>query len=83
MFVANVVVGEHIIDRAIFESLREANDYAQDTTRHKVWDLGNGYIYYGDVETRIYEPNLEVTSNHQDEHILSFTRPIRNSTNVV
>jgi len=83
MFITNVVVGEHILDRAIFGSLREATDYAQETTRHKVWELGNGQFYYGNVETRVYEPKLEVTSDYQDEHILSFTGPVRNSTNVV
>lgn len=83
MFITNVVVGEHILDRAIFWNLREATDYAQETTRHKVWELGNGQFYYGNVETRVYEPKLEVTSDYRDEHILSFTGPVRNSTNVV
>ena len=83
MFITNVVVGDHILDRAIFRDLREASKYAQETVRHKVWELSNGQFYYGNVEARVYEPNLEVTSDYKDEHILSFTGPIRNSTNVV
>ena len=83
MFITNVVVGDHILERAIFWDLREASKYAQETVRHKVWELSNGQFYYGNVEARVYEPNLEVTSDYEDEHILSFTGPIRNSTNVV
>lgn len=83
MFITNVVVGDHILERAIFWDLREASKYAQETVRHKVWELSNGQFYYGNVEARVYEPNLEVTSDYKDEHILSFTGPIRNSTNVV
>lgn len=83
MFITNVVVGDHILDRSIFWDLKEASKYAQETVRHKVWELGNGQFYYGSVESRIYEPKLEVTSDYQDEHILSFIGPIRNSTNVV
>ena len=83
MFITNVVVGDHILDSAIFWNLKEASNYAQETVRHKVWELGNGQFYYGSVESRVYEPNLEVTSDYQDEYILSFTGPIRDSTNVV
>ena len=83
MFVTNVVVGDHILDRAIFWDLKEASEYAQETTKHKVWELGNGQFYYGNVETRVYEPKLETTSDYKDEHILSFTEPVRNSTNVL
>ena len=83
MFIANVVVGDHILDRAIFWDLKEASDYAQETTKHKVWELGNGQFYYGNVEARVYEPKLETASDYQDEHILSFIGPIRNSTDVL
>lgn len=83
MYITNVVVGEHILDRAIFWTLKEASQYAQETTTHKVWELGNGQFYYGNVEARVYEPNLYETSDYEDEHILSFTEPVRNSTNVV
>ena len=83
MFVTNVVVGDHILDRAIFWDLKEASEYAQETTKHKVWELGNGQFYYGSVEARVYEPPLHVTSDYKDEHILSFSGPVRNSTNVL
>ena len=83
MFITHVVVGEHILDRAIFWDLKEASEYAQETVRHKVWELGNGQFYYGNVEARVYEPKNLEASDYQDEHILSFTGPIRDSTNVV
>ena len=83
MFITNVVVGDHILDRAIFWDLREASNYAQETTKHKVWELGNGQFYYGNIEARVYEPNLYETSDYVDEHILSFVGPVRNSTDVV
>lgn len=84
MFITNVIVGDHILERAFFWNIKEASEYAQETVKHKVWELGDGQFYYGDVETRVYEPtSYRVSSDYQDEHILSFTRPIRNSTNVV
>jgi len=83
MFIANVVVGEHILDRAIFWDLKEASEYAQETVKHKVWELGNGQFYYGSVEARVYEPSLYVTTDYKDEYILSFVGPIRDSTNVL
>jgi hypothetical protein len=83
MFITNVVVGDLILDRGFFWDLKEASKYAQETVRHKVWELGNGQFYYGNVEARVYEPKHLETSDYQDEYILSFTGPIRNSTNVV
>ena len=83
MFITNVVVGDLILDRGFFWDLKEASKYAQETVRHKVWELGNGQFYYGDVEARVYEPKHLEPSDYKDEHILSFTGPIRYSTNVV
>jgi len=83
MFITNVVVGDLILDRGFFWNLKEASKYAQETVRHKVWELGNGRFYYGNVEARVYEPKHLEASDYKDEHILSFTGPIRNSTNVV
>ena len=83
MFITHVVVGEHILDRAIFWDLKEASEYAQETVRHKVWEIGNGQFYYGNVEARVYEPKNLEASDYQDEYILSFTGPIRDSTNVL
>jgi hypothetical protein len=83
MFITNVIVGDLILDRGFFWDLKEASKYAQETVRHKVWELGNGQFYYGNVEARVYEPKHLEASDYKDEHILSFTGPIRNSTNVV
>ncbi len=83
MFITNVVVGDCILDRGFFCNLKEASEYAQETVRHKVWEIGNGQFYYGNVETRIYEPKYLEASDYKDEHILSFSRPVRDSTNAV
>jgi len=83
MFITNVVVGNLILDRAIFWDLREASSYAQEATKHKVWELEDGKFYYGDVESRIYEPYLYNTSDYVDEHILSFTGSIRIGADVL
>ena len=78
MFLANVTVGNIILDRALFWDLKQAVKYAKEAATHKVWELGDGQFYYGEVEARIYQPNLRVTSDHKDEHILSFTHSKRN-----
>ena len=83
MFIANVVIGDYIIERSFFYNLIEASEYAQETVRHKVWEIGNGQFYYGNVEARIYEPKYLEASDYKDEHILSFSRPVRNSTNAM
>jgi len=83
MFITNVVVGDHILDRGFFWKLKEAAEYAQETVRHKVWELGDGQFYYGNVEARIYEPKNIESSDYQDEYILSFSKPVRNSSNVL
>ena len=83
MFIANVVVGNLILDRAIFWDIREASKYAREATTHKVWELGEGQFYYGEVEARIYQPNLRVTSDYKDEHILSFSHTKRNRHHVM
>ncbi len=83
MFIANVVVGDHILERAFFWNLTEASEYAQEAVRHKVWELANGQFYYGNVEALVYEPRYLEASDYEDEHILSFSGPMRNSTNVV
>ena len=83
MFITTVVVGEHILDRAVFWSIKEASTYAQESTKHKVWEIEKGCVYYGNVEARVYEPNLYETSNYRDEYILSFTGPLQDSTDVL
>jgi len=83
MFIVNVVVGNIILDRAVFHDLREASEYAQQKAGEKVWKVDETCVYYGNVESRIYEPKLHKTTDYKDEHILSFTRPIGNSSYVV
>jgi hypothetical protein len=34
-------------------------------------------VFFGDVEVKIYNPDLRVVSNHRDEHILSFIDSFR------
>jgi hypothetical protein len=72
MFLINVLANEHILHRAIFNDVRDASKYAVEKSREKVWKLGNNSVYYGNIETRVYEINIEQTTDYQDEHILSF-----------
>jgi hypothetical protein len=71
MFVTNVVINDYILDRAFFSSFREAKEHAQQLSKEKVWKLPNDSVFFGDVEVKIYNPDLRVVSNYQDEHILS------------
>lgn len=83
MFIANVVVGNLILDRAIFWDLKQASEYAREAVNNKIWEFGDNQIYYGDVQVFVYKPKLCVTSDHIDEHILSFSPSKRNRRNVV
>jgi hypothetical protein len=83
MFITHIVVGNSIVESSIFWDLKKAVKYAQESINHKVWKIGNGQFYYGDVDARIYQPNLAVTSDHKDEYILSFSHSKRNRSNVM
>ena len=72
MFITNVVIRNHIIDHAIHHTLVEAVYHAKKQSKEKLWKLQDDTVYFGDVEVKVYKPNLHVTSNHRDEHILSF-----------
>jgi hypothetical protein len=72
MFVTNVIVGEHILDRAFFSDIREASNYAIEKSREKVWKLDCDSVYYGNVESRVYDIDTFESSDYNDEHILSF-----------
>ena len=72
MFIVNVVVGNTIIKRSIFSDIRTASYQAQQQAKEKVWRLADSTVYYGDVDTYLYEPILETPSDYHDEHILSF-----------
>jgi len=72
MFITNVVINDYILDRSFFTSLKEAARHAEQLSKEKIWKLPNNTVFFGDVEVKIYNPDLRVVSNHRDEHILSF-----------
>lgn len=72
MFVTNVIVGDYTLDRTVFDDIRHASEYAIQRSREKVWTLDNGAVYYGNVESRVYELRSFETADYKDEHILSF-----------
>ena len=71
MFITNVVVNDYILDRSFFSSVKEAAKHAEELSKEKIWKLPNDTVFFGDVEVKIYNPNLRVVSNHRDEHIHS------------
>ncbi len=72
MFFTTVLVGNIIIDRAVFWTLDQAAKYATSQAREKVWTLWDDTVYCGNVEVRIYKPTLNVPSDHIDEPIAVF-----------
>jgi hypothetical protein len=72
MFITNVLANNIILDRAVFCDIKQASTYALSKSREKVWRLSDTSVYYGNVESRVYEINIEESSDHNDEHILSF-----------
>jgi len=72
MFITNVLANDHILDRAVFDNIKHASKYAVEKSREKVWKLCDGTVFYGNVESRVYEIDFEKPSEHNDEHILSF-----------
>ena len=83
MFITHVIVGYTILERSIFWDLKQASEYAREAANNKIWEFGDNQIYYGDVQVFVYKPNLCVTSDYIDEHILSFSPSKRNRRNVV
>jgi len=71
MFITNVIVNDYILDRSFFTSFSEAVEHAKQLSKEKIWKLPNNTVFFGDVEVKIYNPDLRVVSNHRDEHILS------------
>jgi len=71
MFITNVIVNDYILDRSFFTSFPEAVEHANQLSKEKIWKLPNNTVFFGDVEVKIYNPDLRVVSNHRDEHILS------------
>ena len=72
MFITNVIVNNTILERTLFYNIKQASNYALEKSREKVWKLSDTSVYYGNVESRVYEINIEESSDHKDEHILSF-----------
>ena len=72
MFITNVLVNDYILDSAVFDNIKHASNYAIEKSREKVWKLCDGTVFYGNVESRVYEIDFEKSSDNQDEHILSF-----------
>ena len=72
MFITNVIVNNTILERTLYYNIKQASNYALEKSREKVWKLSDTSVYYGNVESRVYEINIEKSSDHKDEHILSF-----------
>ena len=67
MFVTNVVLANHILDRGFFHTLKEATYHANQQTKEKIWKLTDNSVFFGDVEVRVYN-----TDDYKNEHFLSF-----------
>lgn len=67
MFVTNVVIANHILDRGFFYHLKEATYHANQQAKEKIWKLPDGSVFFGDVEVRVYD-----TRDYKNEHFLSF-----------
>ena len=78
MFVTNVVLANHILDRGFFHTLKEATYHANQQTKEKIWKLPNGSVFFGDVEVRVYN-----TDDYKNEYFLSFVDSYWNRTYVV
>ena len=72
MFITNVIVNNTILERTLFYNIKQASNYALEKSREKVWKLSDTSVYYGNVESRVYEIDIKKPSDHEDEHILSF-----------
>ena len=78
MFVTNVVLANHILDRGFFHTLKEATYHANQQTKEKIWKLPNGSVFFGDVEVRVYN-----TDDYKNEYFLSFVDSCWNCTHVL
>jgi len=78
MFVTNVVLANHILDRGFFHTLKEATYHANQQTKEKIWKLPNGSVFFGDVEVRVYN-----TDDYKNEYFLSFVDSCWNRTHVL
>lgn len=60
--VVHVYAGDHILDRGVFFDPNDAEKYAQQQVREKVWRIGD-HVYFGDVDVRVYNLDHRVTSD--------------------
>jgi hypothetical protein len=70
MFLTHTVLGNTILERVIFWTLKEATKYANEKAREKIWTLHDNTVYFGDVEVRVYKPHLQTSSDYRDQPIL-------------
>ena len=73
MFFTKVILGNTILERAIFWTLKEATKYANEKAKEKIWTLHDNTVYFGNVEVRIYKPQLHTSSDYKDQPILTIT----------
>lgn len=73
MFFTHITIGNTILERAIFWTLKEARKYGNEKAREKIWTLHDNTVYFGDVEVRIYKPDLQTSSDYKDQPILTIT----------
>jgi hypothetical protein len=73
MYLVHVSIGSTIVDRSVFDTLQSAEKYARDKSQEKVWKLSDTQIYYGNIESDVYDIQTLRSSSYIDEHILSFS----------
>jgi hypothetical protein len=73
MYLVHVSIGNTIVDRSVFNTLQLAEKYARDKSHEKVWKLSDTQIYYGNIESEVYDIQTQRSSSYIDEHILSFS----------
>jgi hypothetical protein len=73
MYLVHVSIGSTIVDRSVFDTLQSAEKYARDKSQEKVWKLSDTHIYYGNIESDVYDIQTLRSSSYIDEHILSFS----------
>ena len=77
MFITNVILDDRILDRQVFDNINSATFYAREKSKEKVWHLP-GAVYYGNVEARVYEIDVNKPSNYKDEYLFSFSQSLPN-----
>lgn len=72
MFVSNIVVGSHILERKFFNTFESAREYVIEKSKDHVWYLQNTcQCYYGNVNGHVYNTDTVVSSDVIDEPLFS------------